>query len=115
MDDFNYRLMSGLTDIERLLFQAELHRQKKKSKTTAYVLALLLGGAGIHHFYLGRTSRAWAYLLFCWTSIPLLLSIIDLFLIPGYVDDYNNRTAMGIAAKLHFLGASPAPSLGDEA
>ena len=34
-----------------------------KSKTTAGVLALLLGGLGIHKFYLGFTGPALVYLL----------------------------------------------------
>ncbi len=48
-----------------------------KSKTTAIVLALLLGGLGAHKFYLGQTLQGVLYLVFCWTFIPLILSIVD--------------------------------------
>jgi TM2 domain-containing membrane protein YozV len=44
-----------------------------KNKPTATLLALLLGGLGIHRFYLGRPMTGLLYLLFCWTFIPLLL------------------------------------------
>ncbi len=44
-----------------------------KEKPTATLLALLLGGLGIHRFYLGRPLSGLLYLLFCWTFIPLLL------------------------------------------
>lgn len=44
-----------------------------KQKPTATLLALLLGGLGIHRFYLGRPTSGLLYLLFSWTFIPLLL------------------------------------------
>lgn len=50
----------------------------EKSKVTAIVLTLLLGGIGIHKFYLGQNLKGILYLLFFWTSIPALLAIIDL-------------------------------------
>lgn len=50
---------------------------KTKSKTTAAILAFLLGGLGIHKFYLGQTLQGILYLVFCWTWIPLILSLID--------------------------------------
>ena len=48
-----------------------------KNKTTAGVLALLLGGIGIHKFYLGQTGKGILYILFCWTGIPALLALIE--------------------------------------
>ena len=48
-----------------------------KSKTTAVVLALFLGGFGIHRFYLGETGKGVMYLVFCWTGIPALIALID--------------------------------------
>ena len=48
-----------------------------KSKTTAILLAFFLGGLGIHRFYLGQNGRGLLYLLFSWTGIPLVISIID--------------------------------------
>ncbi|MDW3648874.1 MAG: NINE protein [Bacteroidia bacterium] len=48
-----------------------------KSKTTAGVLAILLGGLGAHKFYLGRTLWGILYLLFCWTFIPAIVALIE--------------------------------------
>lgn len=48
-----------------------------KSKTTAGVLALLLGGLGFHKFYLGKIGQGILYLLFCWTYIPAFLGLCE--------------------------------------
>lgn len=47
------------------------------NKVAYLVVALLLGGIGIHKFYAGYSGAGVMYLLFCWTGIPVLLSIID--------------------------------------
>lgn len=48
-----------------------------KRKSTAAILALFLGGFGIHKFYLGKTGLGFLYLLLCWTGIPLLVAFIE--------------------------------------
>ena len=48
-----------------------------KNRTTAGILAILLGGLGVHKFYLGETGMGILYLLFCWTSIPSLIGLIE--------------------------------------
>lgn len=48
-----------------------------KSKTTAGILGILLGGIGAHHFYLGNTGRGIVYLLFCWTYIPSIIGLVE--------------------------------------
>ncbi len=49
----------------------------EKSKTTAAILALFLGGLGIHKFYLGKSAQGILYLLFIWTFIPAIIALID--------------------------------------
>lgn len=49
----------------------------KKSKTTAGILAILLGGLGIHKFYLGKIGMGILYILFCWTYIPAIVGVIE--------------------------------------
>jgi TM2 domain-containing membrane protein YozV len=48
-----------------------------KSKMTAGLLALFLGGLGIHKFYLGKGGLGILYLVFCWTLIPALISFFE--------------------------------------
>jgi TM2 domain-containing membrane protein YozV len=43
----------------------------------AALLAILLGGLGIHKFYLGQNGKGILYLIFCWTYIPGILSFIE--------------------------------------
>ena len=48
-----------------------------KSKITAGLLAIFLGGIGIHHFYLRHVGLGILYILFCWTFIPWLVGLIE--------------------------------------
>lgn len=48
-----------------------------KSKGVAAILAIFLGGFGIHKFYLGKVGMGILYLLFCWTYIPAILGFIE--------------------------------------
>ncbi len=58
-----------------------------KSKTTAGVFALLLGGFGAHKFYLGRTGMGVLYLVFCWTFIPAIVALVEGILFLTMSDD----------------------------
>lgn len=48
-----------------------------KNKTTAGILALFLGGIGVHRFYLGQAGLGILHLIFCWTFIPSFVAFID--------------------------------------
>lgn len=48
-----------------------------KSKVAAGVLAILLGGFGIHKFYLGKWIQGIVYLALFWTYIPAILGVIE--------------------------------------
>jgi TM2 domain-containing membrane protein YozV len=67
-----------------------------KSKKKAMLLSLFLGGIGVHKFYLKETSKAWLYLIFSVTCVPVFLSIIDFFKLWAMSDvnfdhKYNRR------------------------
>lgn len=47
-----------------------------KSKVAAGILAIFLGGLGIHRFYLGQWWGI-VYLLLVWTGIPALVALIE--------------------------------------
>jgi TM2 domain-containing membrane protein YozV len=48
-----------------------------RSRTTAAIFALFLGGLGAHKFYLGQPGLGILYLLFCWTFIPAMVGFIE--------------------------------------
>ena len=66
-----------------------------KSTLAAYLLWFFFGLLGIHRFYLGHTGWGIAYLL---TGGFIGIGwLVDLFMIPAYVVNYNHRIdhAMG--------------------
>ncbi|MDQ0592141.1 TM2 domain-containing membrane protein YozV [Chryseobacterium ginsenosidimutans] len=68
-----------------------------RSKLTTALLAFFLGGLGIHRFYLGQNKLGLLYLLFCWTFIPTLISVLDFFIFIFMSEDnfnykYNLKT-----------------------
>lgn len=92
-------LMQGLTDGQRLLFLSE-YNQRRKDRTVGLLLTLFLGGLGIHRFYLGQVGLGLLYLLFCWTFLPVFVSLVELFLIMGRVDRYNERMADDVVLRV---------------
>ena len=50
-----------------------------KSRVVAAFLALLLGGFGVHRFYLGNIALGILYLLFVWTAIPSFIAWLETF------------------------------------
>lgn len=47
------------------------------SRMIAFLLAIFLGGLGIHKFYLGQIGWGIIYLLFCWTFIPGFIALFE--------------------------------------
>jgi TM2 domain-containing membrane protein YozV len=48
-----------------------------RKRMTAVILALLLGWMGGHKFYLGENIAGSLYLMWSWTSVPLILSLYE--------------------------------------
>lgn len=61
-----------------------------KSKSTAILLAVLLGGIGIHRFYLNRPVSGLVYMIFCWTFIPAIVSLLEAFTFLSYTEEKFN-------------------------
>jgi TM2 domain-containing membrane protein YozV len=93
---------------------------RKKSVLVAYVFWLFFAGVGAHRFYAGKTFSGLAMLsLFvcAWLLVLVFVGIyglaalgiwiiVDAFLIPGWIRDYNSRLATelgtgGIGAGSH--------------
>lgn len=71
--------------------------QYMKNKMTAGLLALFVGGFGVHKFYLGQTGIGVVYLLFCWTGIPGIIAFIEAIIILTMSDDDFNAKYNGNA------------------
>ena len=48
-----------------------------RNKLIAALLAIFLGGIGIHKFYLGKVGWGIIYFIFSWTFIPALLGLLE--------------------------------------
>jgi TM2 domain-containing membrane protein YozV len=72
----------------------------RRDEVVGILLALFLGGFGVHHFYLRRTALGVIYLCFFWTPIPWILGFIECFFMPGRVREFNAIQAAAIAASL---------------
>ena len=71
----------------------------RKDRTVAIVLAFLLGGLGVHRFYLGNVGLGLLYLLFCWTLIPAIAAMIEGIVFVSTSDvDFQRKYGSGRAA-----------------
>jgi TM2 domain-containing membrane protein YozV len=96
---------SQMTPHQRAWFYAE-YQQAKKEEVVGVLLALFLGGFGVHHFYLRRDTAGIIYLLFSWTGIPAVIALVECFFMPGRVRAYNASQAAYIATQI--LASTPA-------
>lgn len=63
-----------------------------KNKTTAGLLAIFLGGIGVHKFYLGKTGLGFLYLVFFWTFIPALIAFVEgIIYLTMKEEDFKNK------------------------
>lgn len=63
--------------VQKIVFRSSVAQQGGKNKLTAALLAIFLGGLGIHKFYLGKGFQGIIYLLLCWTFIPVIIGFIE--------------------------------------
>jgi len=48
-----------------------------RNKVIAALLAIFLGGLGIHKFYLGKVGWGIIYFIFSWTFIPAIIGFLE--------------------------------------
>lgn len=63
----------------------------EKSKGIALLLCFFLGGFGVHQFYLGNTVQGVFYLLFSWTCIPAIISVVDFIILLCMSESYFHQ------------------------
>jgi TM2 domain-containing membrane protein YozV len=96
------RLGTHLTPEQKLYFEQEYGKQSR-SPSTALTLALLLGGVGAHRFYLRQRRWGVAYLLFFWTLIPAMVSLVECFRIMKRTREYNAQVANSIVQHMNLI------------
>ena len=101
------QLVKSIPRESQAAFMVQYNAQKK-NPTTAVVLALLLGGLGIHRFYLGQTAWGILYLLFSWTLIPGVVAFFEAFTLTHSVIQKNRELARETAAMLGGSAVTPA-------
>jgi TM2 domain-containing membrane protein YozV len=47
----------------------------------------LVGGIGVHKFYLGRIGQGILYLVFCWTFIPSIIAFVEAIIYVTMTDE----------------------------
>lgn len=92
--------MSGVAYPNTQAIFYEQYEATRRDEVVGILLALFLGGFGVHHFYLRRTGLGVLYCCFCWTPLPWVLGFIECFFMPGRVREFNAIQAAGIAAAL---------------
>ncbi len=65
-----------------------------KSKNVAGILGILLGGLGLHKFYMGNIKMGILYILFCWTYIPAIVGLIEGIIYLTETDEKFNSRCM---------------------
>jgi len=77
MNQNNQARIQNLDPTQRAIIISN-HESNKKSTAVFAILALFLGGLGIHHFYMGDTLAGILSLLLCWTFLPALFALVEL-------------------------------------
>jgi TM2 domain-containing membrane protein YozV len=90
---------AGWNDQQRAFFQAQMSAWQK-DEVVGVLLALFLGTFGAHHFYLRRVGLGILYLVFSFTGIPTVVSLVECFFMPGRVRQYNLALATYFAAQM---------------
>ena len=63
-----------------------------KNKYTAALLAIFLGGFGLHKFYLNRPIQGIVYIFFCWSFIPAIVGLFEGLAFIGTSEyDFNRK------------------------
>lgn len=79
----------------------QMFMSQKKDPTLYLILALLLGGIGIHHFYVGNSTLGIIFLLMSWTFIPAIIALFNAFNHKKNVQQANMELARKIAVNIN--------------
>lgn len=95
----NAVLLNELSYNEKLRYIAE-YDTVKKSKAFGFALALIFGGFGAHHFYMGNWRLGILYVLLWASMIPAVIAWVEMFFMPARIENYNNRESIRLIQQL---------------
>lgn len=81
-----YKIIKEVIKKIRIQISLKGKPKKPKKRIIAYMFAFTLGTFGAQKFYLGKYFKAFLYLIFFWTFIPLILGIIEGIQILSFTD-----------------------------
>lgn len=67
--------------------RAARNQGPERSRIIGIVLALFLGGLGVHKFYTGKSGLGVVYLLFFWTFVPAIIALVEAIIWAFQSDD----------------------------
>jgi TM2 domain-containing membrane protein YozV len=85
----------GLKKTQTIQFDERFDKEKK-SVGAAIAWCLFTGGIGGHRYYLKQTGLGILYTALCWTTIPGIIAVVELFLLKKRVNTYNLELAKRI-------------------
>ena len=78
---FCYNCGTGINEKQVMCTQCgvslSVKSRKETNKTTAAILALVIGGVGAHKFYYGSWGWGILSILLCWTWIPMIVAAVQ--------------------------------------
>jgi TM2 domain-containing membrane protein YozV len=82
--------------------------KNEKNYVLTIVLALFLGGIGVHRFYLGQTAAGVLMLIFFWTFIPAIIAFIDVirYLVMGESEFHRRYSGAGTQPQVRPVGSA---------
>jgi TM2 domain-containing membrane protein YozV len=90
-DDAEFSMLSRMSDAQRTDYAS-----RRKDSVIALLLCLFLGGFGAHRFYLKQSGLGILYVLSVWTLIPVIISLLELFVVGDRTRAYNLNIAREI-------------------
>lgn len=97
--------------MEKHILEEQMFANRQKKTWVAYLLLILLGGLGIHRFYLGLSTSGAIYVALFVIGFILPVTflaigvwyIVDIFLIPKLVDEANLNVRSDIKLEINSL------------
>ena len=86
-------LTKKMSEVSKFEFYNDISLSNKEY-TIGIALALTMGWCGVHRFWLGDSKGGFIYLIFFWTLLPFIFSIVDAICMKRTCKKINNDHAV---------------------